>query len=154
MAEPLAAVAFISLFLAGCSTNMSPAGEPPIEASDEAAAHAFIAEHEKTVRPMEREAALAWWNANVTGREQDFQAKEQAQNRLDAALSDHEQFARLEGAQSELAAGTMLARQIAVLYLLYLEKQVDPELLTQITAKANAIEKAFNAYRANVERPR
>ena len=31
-----------------------------------------------------------------------------------------------------------LARQIDVLYLLYLEKQVDPELLKQITAKANA----------------
>ncbi len=44
-----------------------------------------------------------------------------------------------------------LARQIDVLYLLYLEKQVDPELLQQITAKANAIEKAFNAYRANVD---
>ena len=43
-----------------------------------------------------------------------------------------------------------MARQIAVLYLLYLEKQVDPELLRQITAKANAIEKTFNAYRANV----
>ena len=34
---------------------------------------------------------------------------------------------------------------------MYLEKQVDPELLRQITAKANAIEKAFNAYRAKVD---
>ena len=46
-----------------------------------------------------------------------------------------------------------LARQIDVLYLIYLEKQVDPELLKQITAKANSIEKTFNGYRANVERP-
>ena len=43
-----------------------------------------------------------------------------------------------------------LARQIDVLYLIYLEKQVDPELLKQITAKANGIEKTFNGYRANV----
>ena len=34
--------------------------------------------------------------------------------------------------------------------LLYLEKQVDPELLKQITAKANLIEKTFNGYRARV----
>jgi peptidyl-dipeptidase A len=47
-------------------------------------------------------------------------------------------------------ADSLLARQIAVLYLIYLEKQVPPELLRQITAKSNAIEKAFNVYRAKV----
>ena len=44
-----------------------------------------------------------------------------------------------------------MGRQIDVLYLIYLEKQVDPELLKQITAKANSIEKTFNGYRANIE---
>ena len=34
---------------------------------------------------------------------------------------------------------------------MYLEKQVDPELLKKITAKANAVEKAFNVYRAKVD---
>jgi peptidyl-dipeptidase A len=149
MAESLPRVALISLSLTGLLTNMSPAGEPKVDANDQAAARAFIAEHEKTVRPLEREAALAWWNANVTGRDQDFQAKEQAQNRLDAALSDHEKFARLKSLKASSLPDPLLARQIAVLYLLYLEKQVDPELLRQITAKANAIEKTFNAYRAN-----
>ena len=38
-----------------------------------------------------------------------------------------------------------------MLYLQYLEKQVEPELLRQITAKANGIEKTFNAYRASVK---
>ena len=38
-----------------------------------------------------------------------------------------------------------------MLYLIYLEKQVDPALLQKITAKANAIEKAFNVYRARVD---
>ena len=45
----------------------------------------------------------------------------------------------------------LLARQIDVLYLAYLEKQVDPELLKKITAKANAVEKAFNVFRAKVD---
>src|SRR5262249_53947053 len=44
-----------------------------------------------------------------------------------------------------------VAREIAVLYLQYLEKQVDPELLKKITAKANAVEQAFNVYRAKVD---
>ena len=38
-----------------------------------------------------------------------------------------------------------------MLYLTYLEKQVDPELLKKITAKANAVEKAFNVFRAKVD---
>ena len=38
-----------------------------------------------------------------------------------------------------------------MLYLLYLEKQVDPDLLKKMVAKANAVEKAFNDYRAKVE---
>ena len=38
-----------------------------------------------------------------------------------------------------------------MLYLLYLEKQVDPELLKKMVAKANAVEKAFNVYRAKVD---
>src|SRR5262249_17349240 len=46
---------------------------------------------------------------------------------------------------------SLLRREIDVLYLMYLEKQVDPELLKKITAKANAIEKAFNVYRARVD---
>src|SRR5262249_53759924 len=67
-----------------------------------------------------------------------------------AALSDRERFARLKALKGGSIRDPIVARQIAVLYLLYLEKQVDPEHLRQITAKANAIEKTFNTYRANV----
>jgi len=132
----------------GFSTSMTNAEEQKNDS--EAAARAFILEHERTVRPLERQAALAWWNANVSGRDEDFKAKEDAQNRLDAALADHSRFERLKAIKAATPGDPQLARQIDVLYLQYLEKQVDPELLKQMTAKANVIEKAFNAYRANV----
>ena len=45
----------------------------------------------------------------------------------------------------------ILARAVDVLYLQYLEKQVDTVLLKKMTAKSNAIEKAFNEYRAKVD---
>ncbi len=150
MIKPLEVVFFIFLSLIGLSTNMSTARQQKGDDDPVALARAFIAEHEKTVRPLERESSLAWWNANVSGRDQDFQAKEEAQNKLDAALADHEKFARVKALKESSIADPILARQIAVLYLLYLEKQVDPELLRQITAKANAIEKSFNGYRPNV----
>src|SRR4051794_20134185 len=118
-------------------------------------ARQFVAGHEANVRPLEVAAALAWWNANVTGKDEDFKRKEDAQNRLDAALADRARFAELKAltdapAQKQVN-DPLLARQVDLLYLQYLEKQVDPDLLKQITAKANAVEKAFNVYRARVD---
>ena len=118
--------------------------------AEDARAKRFVAEHETRIKPLEKAAALAWWNANVSGKDEDFQAKEDAQNRLDAALSDRHQFATLKALKGEKIDDPILAREIEVLYLLYLEKQVDPALLRKISAKANAVEKAFNAYRAKV----
>ena len=44
----------------------------------------------------------------------------------------------------------VIRRQIELLYLASLEKQADPALLRRIASKANAIEKTFNVYRAQV----
>ncbi len=130
-------------------TAASGAGEAKPEVDEQA--RRFVAAHEAAIRPLEKAAALAWWNANVTGKDDDFRAKEEAQNRLDAALSDRDRFAGLKSIRERKVADPTVAREIEVLYLIYLEKQVDPALLRKITAKANAVEKAFNAYRAKVD---
>jgi peptidyl-dipeptidase A len=114
-------------------------------------AESFIAYHEEKVRPLERAVALAWWNANISGKDEDFAAKEEAQNRLDAALAQRDRFAALKTIKDGRPTDATLARQVEVLYLAYLEKQVDPALLQKMTARANAVEKAFNVYRARVD---
>jgi len=114
-------------------------------------ARRFVGEHEAKIRPLEKAVALAWWNANVSGKDEDFKAKEEAQNKLDQALSNKERFAELKGVKEGKLSDPLLARQIEVLFLIYLEKQVDPGLLKKMTAKANAIEQAFNLHRAKVE---
>src|SRR5262245_7511457 len=106
----------------------------PIEAAADkpeadARARRFIAEHEDKIRPLERAVSMAWWEANITGKDEDFKTKEDAQNRLDLALSDTKRFAELKGVKEAGVKDPLLARQIEVLYLYYLEKQVDPELL-------------------------
>jgi peptidyl-dipeptidase A len=122
--------------------------------ADESAAKAFIDDHVKRLRPLEVAGARAWWDANITGKDEDFKKKEDAQNKIDAALAEKEPFAKLKALKKEKDAGTihdpLLARQIDLLYLQYLEKQVNPELLKKLTAKANAVEQGFNVFRANV----
>ncbi len=118
---------------------------------EDARARKFIAEHEARVRPLEKAVNLAWWTANVSGKDEDFKIKEQAQNKLDAALADKERFAELKALEQFKLRDRLIARQIEVLYLTYLEKQVDADLLKRLTSKANAIEQAFNVFRARVD---
>ncbi len=117
----------------------------------DAAAKAFVETHVTKMRPLDIAGGNAWWNANVTGKDEDFQKKEDTQNAIDAALADPKKFAELKAIKEAGVADKLLKRQIDLLYLQYLEKQLDPALLKQITAKANAVEKGFNVYRAKVD---
>jgi peptidyl-dipeptidase A len=128
-----------------------PAGAD--EAGAEAAA--FIKDHVAKLRPLEVRANVAWWDANTTGKDEDFKKKEDAQNKIDEALADKKAFARVKALKGAADKGQitdpLVARQIRLLHLQYLEKQVAPDLLKKITAKANAVEQAFNVYRAKVD---
>lgn len=110
----------------------------------------LIADHEKSIRPIEIESSKAWWEANVTGSDAAYEAKQAAENRLDAALANRERFAALKKIEQQGLSDSLLARQIHVLYLQALAKQVDPDLLRQMVARQNGIEKAFNVFRAKV----
>lgn len=119
-----------------------------------AKAKAFMTDHEKRIRPLDIKAGKAWWDANTSGKDADFKKKEEAQNELDAALADPSKFAELKELKKAKDAGKIddkvIARAVDVLYLLYLEKQVESKLLQKITAKANAVEQKFNVFRAKV----
>src|SRR5262245_24426491 len=131
----------------------------PILTADESSpsdrARKFVAAHEAKLRPLEIAASLAWWNANTSGKDEDFAKKEATQNKIDEALANAEAFAEIRALKKATDAGQIadrtLARSISLLYLMYLEKQVDPALLKQVVAKANAVEKAFNVFRATVD---
>ncbi len=128
---------------------------PAVVASPEVTERArqFLDAHTKKLRPLEVEANLAWWLANTTGKEDDFARKEKAQNKIDEALADRDAFAQVKKLkdQSRDIDDAILRRAVDVLYLTYLEKQVDPELLKKMVARANAVEKAFNTFRATVD---
>jgi len=119
-----------------------------------AKAKAFVADHEKRIRPLDIKAGKAWWDANTTGKDEDFKKKEEAQNELDAALANPSAFAELKTLKKAKDDGKIddkiFARAVDVLYLVYLEKQVESKLLQKITAKANAVEQKFNVFRAKV----
>ena len=60
-------------------------------------AKAFVEGFIRQFRPVDVAGSRAWWDANVTGKDEDFKRKEEAQNRIDEALSDRATFAELKG---------------------------------------------------------
>src|SRR5437762_689392 len=78
--------------------SMMMAAPTVIQANPEMTERArkFVAAHESKVRPLERAASLAWWNANITGKDEDFEKKIETQNRIDEALADPEKFRELK----------------------------------------------------------
>jgi peptidyl-dipeptidase A len=116
-------------------------------------ARKFLDEHTKKMRPLDVEAGRAWWEANTTGKDEAFARKEQAQNKIDEALGDAGAFAEVKKLKEEREQidDPVLRRGIDVVYLQYLEKQVDRDLLRKMVEKSNAVEKAFNVFRAKVD---
>jgi peptidyl-dipeptidase A len=113
----------------------------------------FIKKHEAQVRPLEKVANLAWWDANTSGRDEDFKRKEEAQNKLDSVLSNPATFQELTTLKQAAQKATLEPddrRQLHLLYLQYLEKNVPEDLLKKMVNKSNSIEKTFNSYRAKV----
>jgi len=116
------------------------------------AAQKFIADYTARIRPLEIAANRAWWDANITGKDEDYKRKEEAQNKIDAALSDKDAFARVKVLKSNAGIDDPISRRaLDVIYLAYLEKQLDPAFLKKLTALSNAVEKKFSTFRAMVD---
>lgn len=114
-------------------------------------ARKIVENYNTRVRPLEIAANRAWWDANITGKDEDYKRKEEAQNKIDAVLSDKAAFAAVKAVKDGKIDDAILRRAIDVIYLVYLEKQLEPELLKKMTALGNSIEKKFSTFRAKVE---
>lgn len=114
-------------------------------------ARAFVDSYTAKVRPLEIAANRAWWDANMTGKDEDFKRKEEAQNKIDALLSDKKMFAEAKALkETGKIDDPIVKRAIDVIHLAMLEKQLDSELLQKMTALSNSVEKKFSTYRAKV----
>lgn len=140
------------LFLCAAAVTMSRSMVSFAASPSTDRAQRFIDAHVARLRPLEIRAGRAWWDANISGKDEDFKRKEEAQNRIDEALANPQAFQELKAikANHPLEAPSV-ARQIDILYLAYLEKQVDPALLKKMVALSNKVEKAFNVFRAQVD---
>jgi peptidyl-dipeptidase A len=111
----------------------------------------FLAKVEPEVVTLSRDAAIASWDASISGKDEDYARSEETQLKLVKLFSDAQLFAQLkEIKESNLVMDSTLKRQFELLYPSFLRNQVKPELLEQrIKMEAN-LEKKYSTFRANV----
>lgn len=113
---------------------------------------AFLAEQEALVAPLLKDASLAYWEAATTGKDEAYQKQAELQTRLETIFTDARTFAYLKEVKASGAITDPLQRrQLEGLYLQYLGRQLDPQVLAKIIAKQSAVEQKFNTFRARVD---
>jgi peptidyl-dipeptidase A len=131
----------VSVIVFGCAPN-----------ARESQLQKFVTAHVEKVKPMQKEANLAYWDAAGTGKSADYDKYSKLILEIRRVYSDPQEFAFLEDMkESGEVKKAKLARQLDALYNGYLENQIEPELLKRIVDLGTEIEKNFSTFRGTIE---
>jgi peptidyl-dipeptidase A len=112
----------------------------------------FIAAHVQRVRPIQKQSNLAYWDAAVSGKSEDYDKVSALTLKIRRIYSSREGFAFLRQMKdSGQVNDPLLARQLLVLYNGYLENQIEPALLKEMVDLGTKIEKDFSTFRGTIE---
>ncbi|NVO18670.1 MAG: M2 family metallopeptidase [Bacteroidetes bacterium] len=113
---------------------------------------AFIAKYDSVVQPLQKESNLAYWNASISGKAEDWKKSEDLNIELTKVYANKEDFAVLKKIkESGVITDDLMKRQMEVLYNSYLSNQVDTSLLNEVIKMQTAIEQKYSNFRAEVD---
>jgi peptidyl-dipeptidase A len=113
---------------------------------------AFVKKFEAKVIPLHKQAALAYFSATISGKEEDYSRAADFEVQLTRVFASKEDFETLKRIrEANTLSDPMLRRQLDVLYLSYLEKQLEEGKLEEMIRLQNENEKKFSIFRAEVE---
>jgi len=131
------------MLIAGCSNK---------KAQMEKDLNAFIAKFDSTVQPLMKESNLAYWNASISGKAEEWKKSEDLNIRLTKVFANIKDFAVLKKIrESGTITDVMLKRQLEVMYNSYLSNQVDTAKLNEVIKMQTQIEQKFSNFRADVD---
>lgn len=131
----------ISVIISGCAPS-----------NKEEQLEKFITAHLEKVKPLGKAANLAYWDAAVSGKPEDYDKAGKLTLQVRQIYSNPREFAYLKKTkESGQVEDAKLARQLEVLYNGYLENQIEPQLLKKIVELGTEIERKFSTFRGNIE---
>lgn len=143
-------IILILLGLALLALAVRAAAKPA--APDETAFRRFLKTYEARVIPLSRDAALASFQASISGKDEDYQKSSALQIQLNKASSDAREFARLKRFRKNGRIGEpLLKRQLDILYDTYLENQIPAAEMEEMVKLQAQIEQKFNTFRIKMD---
>ena len=112
---------------------------------------AFISAYEAKAVPLYKASALASWNANITGKAEDYSVSEKASFEYAKIFTDSIAFAELkEIKESGALTDSLLIRQLELLYNSYLGGQVDTSLIAMQISMETEISQKYANFRVTL----
>jgi peptidyl-dipeptidase A len=109
----------------------------------------FVKALETKAVPLYKEVNLAYWNASISGKKEDFEKNADLQNKYVAIFADKESFNKLKKfKESGEIKDEILKRELTVLYNQFQQNQADTAKLNAINNMQNAIEQKYGNFRA------
>jgi len=113
---------------------------------------AFIDSLEVSVKPVEAGAALAYFNAAVTGKEEEYNKSSAFNIATSKIYADKAAFARLKNFKdSGKIKDTLLFRQMTLLFNSFLANQVDEMKMEALIKAQTKLEQKYSTFRAMVD---
>ncbi len=141
-----------SLIVTSCNKSEQTANQEEIKKMEQQFKN-FSSKISKQIADAYTKSALTYWNAAISGKDEDFKKAQEAEIEFDKLLSNKETFNQLKKfKESGLIQDSILSRDLEMMYLTYLSKQVNPEKLAAMTELQTEISKKFQTYRAKVDK--
>jgi len=141
----------ISLFLALLLVVAAGCGKSESTDMNEEAKQ-FIAKYERKAKPLSREYNIAYFDASISGLEEDYSKSADLELELAKVYADRNDFDTLKSIrESGRVSEPLLKRQIDVLYDVYLAKQIDEKKLEEMIRLQSLVEQKFSTFRAEMD---
>lgn len=110
----------------------------------------FIENHVALVKPLSKEANIAYFDAITTGKPELYKKAEELQIEIEKIYNDKKGFENIKRFNEQKISNKLLRRQVEHLYRSFLGSQGDIELIKKIIELSTKLENQFNSYRANI----
>lgn len=138
----------------GCDSKKDETSEPTAEEIKkmEQEFKAFADDLQAKLSGVYTKAALAYWDAAISGKEDDFNKAAEYEMQMTAMMSDKDDFKQLkEYKESGMIKDPIMQRELLYLYNGYLGNQIDTAKLNKMIKMQTEIGQKFQTYRAKVD---
>jgi peptidyl-dipeptidase A len=138
-------IGVISMFVGGCD-NQNATGDMNKEYDS------LVKTLEGKIIPLYKEANLAYWNASISGKDEDYKKSMDAELAYNKVLSDTTLFAAFKKVkESGQVTDSLKIRELNMIYNSMLAKQIDSLKMKELVELGNQIEKKYSTFRAEID---